>query len=89
MKTKSMLLAAILATATQGAFASLPPANEVSDEAQVTNEQVQKGLAALIEDGIIEWENGRFVVKDQNALDQLRSRGRVDMQVAADHVICY
>ncbi|MBX3032948.1 MAG: hypothetical protein KF865_03420 [Bdellovibrionaceae bacterium] len=89
MKTKSMLLAAILAAATQGAFASLPPANEVSDEAQVTNEQVQKGLAALIEEGIIEWKDGRFVVKDQNALDQLRSRGRVDMQVAAEHVICY
>lgn len=89
MKAKSMLLAVVLATATQGAFASLPPASEVSEESQLTNEQVQKGLAALIEEGIIEWENGRFVVKDQNALNQLRARGRVDMQVAADHVICY
>lgn len=89
MKRKSMLLAVILAASTQGAFASPPSVREGSEEIQLTNEQIQKGIAALLEAGIIEWVDGRFIVKDQNALDQLRERGRVETQAAIDSAICY
>lgn len=84
-----MLLAVILAATTQGAFASPPSVREGSEEIPLTNEQIQKGIAALLEAGIIEWVDGRFIVKDQNALDQLRERGRVELQAVADHAICY
>ena len=90
MKKKSILFAGVLAVASQGAFASLPPANEISgDVQQLTSEQEQKAIATLLDEGIIEWVDGHFVVRDQTALEKLRQRGRVDLQLAADHVVCY
>lgn len=89
MKMRSVLLAGILAS--QGALAALPPVGAVNEDAvsQLTQEQLQKALATLLEEGIIEWVDGRFILKDQNALEQLRARGRVDLMMAADHSICF
>ncbi len=91
MSKKSILFALALAIFGQGAFAEESVRNN-EQPAQVvplTREQIQKGIVILLDQGIIEWEDGHFVLKDQNALDQLRQRGRVDLQAVVDHVICY
>lgn len=89
MKVKSVLLAGLLAS--HGALAALPPAGAINEEAvpQLTHEQLQRALVTLLEEGIIEWVDGRFILKDQNALEQLRERGRVDLIMAANQSICF
>ena len=88
MKMKSILFVGILAS--QGAFASLPPAGRATENVpQLTREQTQQALAILLEEGVIEWVDGRFVLKDQDALEQLQERGRYELLAAAEQVICY
>lgn len=88
---KSVLFAVAFAIFSQGAFAedSLVNNELPMQAAPLTKEQIQKSIATLLEEGVIEWVDGHFVVKDQSALDQLRSRGRVDLLTAVDHVVCY
>lgn len=90
MKMKSAAFVALLTVLSQGAFAEQPVTDQAPALAQqLTKEQIQKAIVVLLEERVIEWTDGRFVIKDQNALDQLRSRGRVDLLSAADHVVCY
>lgn len=89
MKMQSALLVAVLTVLSQGAFAE-PQADQPPAQVQpLTQEQIQKGIVVLLEEGVIEWVDGRFVLRDQTALERLRQRGRVDLQAVADHVICY
>lgn len=87
MKMKSILFAGIIAS--QGAFASLPPAGDTREVRELTHEQMQEALAILLNEGIIEWVDGHFILKDRDALEQLRERGRHDLIMAADHSICF
>ncbi len=90
MKMKSALLVAVLTVLSQGAFAEPRAADQPPAQVQPpTQEQIQKGIVVLLEEGVIEWVDGRFVLRDQTALERLRQRGRVDLQAVADHVICY
>lgn len=90
MKMKSVMLVTILTVLSQGAFAEPPTADQAPAQVQThTQEQIQKGIAVLLEEGVIEWVDGHFVLKDQNALERLRQRGRVDLQAVAESVICY
>lgn len=90
MKKSIMLLAGLLAISGQGAFAALPPAERIGAEAkELSPEQEVRFIEKLIEAGVIEIVDGRVIVRDQDALDQLWQRGRVETQFASDSSICY
>lgn len=91
MKMKSVLFTVVLSVFAQGAAFA-----QQSQKTQgpipiipLTQDQLQRGIVILIEEGAIEWIDGRFVVRDKTVLDQLRQSGRVELQSVADHVICY
>ncbi|MGE3263343.1 MAG: hypothetical protein AB7K68_16300 [Bacteriovoracia bacterium] len=92
MKMKTVMLVALFTALSQGALAEPLTVGQIQMPAEIqplTQEQTQQAIATLLQEGIIEWVDGHFVVKDQNALEQLRQRGRVDLQAAAYSVICY
>lgn len=90
MKKRTMLLAGIIAVIGQGAFAALPSMETNEAEVkQLTPEQELQMIEKLLEAGVIEIVDGKFVVRDQSALNQLWERGRVSTQFASDSSICY
>lgn len=61
----------------------------LAERNKVTLEQFARNIAELEHLGIIENRDGRFVLKDDSALERLRRDGRVDLVTAADRSICW
>lgn len=91
MKSKlNGIIAAIALLFSTKAMASVPGQNDMENYLyQPTPEKFERDIAELEFRGVIENQNGQFVIKDESALEQLRQEGRVDLIFAANGVVCY
>jgi hypothetical protein len=72
------------------AWGALPPATDIDlNQYRPTQEQYARDIAELEMRGVLVNANGRLVLKDQSALEQLREEGRVDLVACAYGSICY
>lgn len=90
MKINQIIAALAFIATSQQAFAgdvAQQPPQQL--QRQVTQEQVATALAILLEAGIIELVDGEIKVKNRSALDQLNEQGRLKVEAAAMHSICF
>lgn len=85
MKKTKWIAVLLFALTTARAFAQ----DQLPSVEKMDRESVQKAIIVLMENGVIEWSDGKFKIKDESALDQLRRSGRVDLMSVANHVVCY
>lgn len=85
MKKTKWIGALLVALATTRVFAQDANLSAV----QLDQAALQKAIIILMDTGVIEWSEGKFKIKDESALEQLRRSGRVDLMSAASHVVCY
>lgn len=85
MKKTKWIAVLLFALTTARAFAQ----DELPSVEKMDRESVQKAIIVLMENGVIEWSGGKFKIKDESALDQLRRSGRIDLMSVANHVVCY
>ena len=84
MKAKMIIAAlAIVATSQQTFAADQQPPRKVSQE------EVATALAVLLDAGVIQIVNGEIKVKNKSALEQLSEDGRLSVEAAAMHSICF
>lgn len=85
MKKTKWIAILLFALTTARAFAQ----DELPSIEKMDRESVQKAIIILMESSVIEWTDGKFKIKDESALDQLRRSGRVDLMSVANHVVCF
>jgi hypothetical protein len=89
MKVSTVIAALAIVAMNQTALAS-DKVQQAPIAKTVSQEDVATALAVLIEAGIIRVSaQGEIIVKDKTALGQLREEGRVMVQEAAEHSICF
>jgi hypothetical protein len=88
MKTKNIIAAAALLCSARAMAATNYKAVDLS-QFQPTPQEFAQEIAELQISGVIENDDGHWVLKDESALDQLRQDGRVDLVNCAAAVICF
>lgn len=86
MKTKMFALALCLLLSAEAM--ACERTDVMAERNKATLEEFARKIAELEHLGVIENRDGRFVLKDESALERLRRDGRVDLIQAVERSIC-
>lgn len=89
MKTKTVIAALAILLSTQSVRANEPQDAPATNLETLSQDDIATAIAILVESGVIAIEDGKIVVKNPSALEQLRKSGRWNTQTSANHSICW